>query len=40
MVGLSAIASRVPTRLGTAIIVPYFHNPLDMVNAFAKLGPE
>jgi len=38
MVVLTAIASRVPIRLGTAIMVPYFHNPLDMADAFAALS--
>src|SRR5215510_10111101 len=28
IVVLTAIAARVPIRLGTAIMVPYFHNPL------------
>lgn len=38
MVVLSAIAAQVPIRLGTAIMVPYFHNPLDMADAFAALS--
>src|SRR5262249_29131126 len=29
LVVLTAIAARLPVRLGTAIMVPYFHNPLD-----------
>ena len=38
MVVLSAIAAQVPIRLGTAIMVPYFHNPLDMADAFAAVS--
>jgi len=38
MVVLTAIASRVPIRLGTAVLVPYFHHPLDMVDCFAALS--
>ena len=38
MVVLTAIASQVPIRLGTAIMVPYFHNPLDMADSFAALS--
>jgi alkanesulfonate monooxygenase SsuD/methylene tetrahydromethanopterin reductase-like flavin-dependent oxidoreductase (luciferase family) len=38
MVVLTAIASRVPIRLGTAVLVPYFHHPLDMVDSFAALS--
>ncbi len=38
MVVLTAIASQVPIRLGTAIMVPYFHNPLDMADGFAALS--
>ena len=38
MVVLTAIASQVPVRLGTAIMVPYFHNPLDMADSFAALS--
>jgi alkanesulfonate monooxygenase SsuD/methylene tetrahydromethanopterin reductase-like flavin-dependent oxidoreductase (luciferase family) len=37
---LTAIASQVPIRLGTAIMVPYFHNPLDTADslgAFSEL---
>jgi alkanesulfonate monooxygenase SsuD/methylene tetrahydromethanopterin reductase-like flavin-dependent oxidoreductase (luciferase family) len=39
---MTAIACRVPVRLGTAIMVPYFHNPLDTADALAaisELGP-
>ncbi len=38
VVVMTAIASRVPIRLGTAIMVPYFHNPLDMADSFAALS--
>ena len=38
MVVLTAIASQVPIRLGTAIMVPYFHNPLDLADSFAALS--
>ena len=35
---LTAIASRVPIKLGTAIFVPYFRNPVDAADAFAALS--
>jgi alkanesulfonate monooxygenase SsuD/methylene tetrahydromethanopterin reductase-like flavin-dependent oxidoreductase (luciferase family) len=38
MVVLTAIASQVAIHLGTAIMVPYFHNPLDMADGFAALS--
>jgi alkanesulfonate monooxygenase SsuD/methylene tetrahydromethanopterin reductase-like flavin-dependent oxidoreductase (luciferase family) len=38
LVVLTAIASRVPIQLGTAIMVPYFHNPLDMADSLAALS--
>ncbi|HET8563935.1 MAG TPA: LLM class flavin-dependent oxidoreductase, partial [Candidatus Binatia bacterium] len=38
LVVLSAIASQVPIRLGTAVLVPYFHNPLDIADAMAALS--
>lgn len=38
MVVLTAIASRVPVSLGTAIMVPYFHNPLDVADALGALA--
>ncbi|MGH7824020.1 MAG: LLM class flavin-dependent oxidoreductase [Candidatus Binatia bacterium] len=38
MVALTAVASNVPIRLGTAIMVPYFHNPLDAADSFASLS--
>ena len=38
LVVLSAIASQVPIRLGTAIMVPYFHNPLDIADTLGALS--
>jgi alkanesulfonate monooxygenase SsuD/methylene tetrahydromethanopterin reductase-like flavin-dependent oxidoreductase (luciferase family) len=38
LVVLAAIASQVPVRLGTAIMVPYFHNPLDVADALGALS--
>jgi alkanesulfonate monooxygenase SsuD/methylene tetrahydromethanopterin reductase-like flavin-dependent oxidoreductase (luciferase family) len=38
MVVLTAIAAHVPIRIGTAIMVPYFHNPLDQADSFAALS--
>ena len=38
IVVLTAIASTVPIRLGTAIMVPYFHNPLDTADSLAALS--
>jgi alkanesulfonate monooxygenase SsuD/methylene tetrahydromethanopterin reductase-like flavin-dependent oxidoreductase (luciferase family) len=38
LVVLTAIASQVPIRLGTAIMVPYFHNPLDIADALGALS--
>ncbi|MEX0806289.1 MAG: LLM class flavin-dependent oxidoreductase [Candidatus Binatia bacterium] len=35
---LSAIASKVPIKLGTAILVPYFRNPIDTAGALASLS--
>jgi len=35
---LTAIASKVPIKLGTAIMVPYFRNPIDTADAFATLS--
>ncbi len=35
---LSAIAASVPIRVGTAITVPYFHHPLDLVTGLATLS--
>jgi alkanesulfonate monooxygenase SsuD/methylene tetrahydromethanopterin reductase-like flavin-dependent oxidoreductase (luciferase family) len=38
MVVLTAIAAHVPVRLGTAIMVPYFHHPLDIADSLAALS--
>ena len=38
MVVLTAIATHTPIRIGTAIMVPYFHNPLDLADSFAALS--
>src|SRR5918994_4970827 len=38
IVVLTAIAAEVPIRLGTAIMVPYFHNPLDIADSLAALS--
>lgn len=38
MVVLTAIAAHVPVRLGTAIMVPYFHHPLDLADSLAALS--
>ena len=38
LVVMTAIAARVPVRLGTAVLVPYFHNPLDLADGFAALS--
>lgn len=38
MIVLTAIASHVAIRIGTAITVPYFHNPLDLADSFAALS--
>jgi alkanesulfonate monooxygenase SsuD/methylene tetrahydromethanopterin reductase-like flavin-dependent oxidoreductase (luciferase family) len=35
---LTAIASKVPIKLGTAILVPYFRNPVDAADALAALS--
>lgn len=35
---LTAIAVEVPIRLGTAILVPYFHHPLDLAGSLAALS--
>jgi 5,10-methylenetetrahydromethanopterin reductase len=35
---LAAIASKVPIKLGTAILVPYFRNPIDTADALASLS--
>jgi alkanesulfonate monooxygenase SsuD/methylene tetrahydromethanopterin reductase-like flavin-dependent oxidoreductase (luciferase family) len=38
LVVMTAIAARVSIRLGTAIMVPYFHNPLDVADSLAALS--
>src|SRR5919108_4145499 len=38
LVVLTAIGSQVPIRLGTAVIVPYFHNPLDIAGVMGALS--
>ena len=38
LVVLTAIAARVPIQLGTAIMVPYFHNPLDVADSLGALA--
>ncbi len=35
---LSSIATQVPIRLGTATLVPYFHNPVILASAIASLS--
>lgn len=35
---MTAIACRVPVRLGTAIMVPYFHNPMDTADTLGALS--
>ena len=34
---LAAIATQVPIRLGSAILVPYFRNPVDLADSIASL---
>lgn len=38
IVVLSAIAASVPVRVGTAILVPYFHNPIDVADSLGSLS--
>lgn len=38
LVVLTAMAAEVPIRLGTAILVPYFHHPLDLADSLAALS--
>ncbi len=38
LIVLTAIAAEVPIRLGTAVLVPYFHHPLDLAGSFAALS--
>lgn len=35
---LSAIATQVPIKVGTAIVVPYFRNPVDIADSLAALS--
>jgi alkanesulfonate monooxygenase SsuD/methylene tetrahydromethanopterin reductase-like flavin-dependent oxidoreductase (luciferase family) len=35
---LAALASRLPIRLGTAVLVQYFRNPVDVADAVAAIG--
>ena len=35
---LTAIACRVPIKLGTAIFVPYFRNPVDVAGSLAAIS--
>lgn len=35
---LAAMAARVPIKLGTSIVVPYFRNPVDIADAVATLA--
>ena len=35
---LSAVAAQVPIPIGTAVLVPYFHQPLDLVDSLAALS--
>jgi 5,10-methylenetetrahydromethanopterin reductase len=34
----AAIAARLPVKLGTAVTVPYFRNPIDLAMAFATIS--
>ncbi len=38
VVVLSAIAARVPIGVGTAVLVPYFHHPIEVVDSLASLS--
>ncbi len=38
VVVLSAIAARVPVGIGTAILVPYLHHPIEVVDSLAALS--
>ncbi|MGB7946580.1 MAG: LLM class flavin-dependent oxidoreductase, partial [Candidatus Binatia bacterium] len=35
---LTAMAAKVPIKLGTSIIVPYFRNPVDIADSLAALS--
>ena len=34
----AAIVARLPVKLGTAVTVPYFRNPIDLAMAFATIS--
>src|SRR5687767_16035379 len=34
----AAIVARLPVKLGTAVTVPYFRNPIDFASAFATMS--
>ena len=38
LVSSAALVARLPVKLGTAITVPYFRNPIDLAAAFATLS--
>src|SRR5512142_670832 len=38
LAGSAALVARVPVKLGTAITVPYFRNPIDLAAAFATMS--
>ena len=35
---LTALASSIPIKLGTAVMVQYFHNPVDVADTLATLS--
>jgi len=38
LTGSAALVARLPVKLGTAITVPYFRNPIDLAAAFATIS--
>lgn len=38
LIVVTALASRVPIKLGTSIVVPYFRNPVDLAGSLATLS--
>jgi len=38
LASLAAIVARLPVKLGTAVTVPYFRNPVDLAMAFATIS--
>jgi len=38
LIVMTAVAAHVPIPLGTAVLVPYFHNPLDLADALGALS--